>query len=237
MIDFNLYASPNFRGGNYYTTFSANDVADLKGWLKHYWYKTGFSSAAGEIFIFAKIKVSEVINELPCGYFVYDSDGELMAELSEDSEDAISEYWDSIGFNADGYGDALNNFETKLELLFNINNPHRVLGVWLTKITDNYLEDEIEGDNFNGASILANILSFASEHGVAPKMLAWLQSKQGKEFLLSRDGYSPASQKLLDEIARINKQNEFAAPSKVRLEKYISEKYKELGAKINLNIQ
>ena len=82
-----------------------------------------------------------------------------------------------------------------------------------------------------------NTISFASEHGVAPKMLAWLQSKQGKEFLLSRDGYSPASQKLLDEITRINKQNELAAPSKVRLEKYISENYKELGVKINLHIQ
>lgn len=226
-IKFDLHISPNFRGGQYFTTFSASAVEGLKDSLKHYWYRTGFSSATGEISLFAKIKVNDRIDKLPCGYFVYDSDGELQPEPGESHEDEVNEYWRSLGANE---GD---NFEEKLELLLNPNNPHRLLGTWLTRVTDDYLDSRIEGENFDGTSILANILDFANDHKVAPQMLAWLQSPKGIKFLESRDEYDPASGYLSDELARLTKGS--ALTSDAMITKYIKENYRELGGKPKLN--
>ncbi len=120
MIEFDLYISPNFKGGTYYTTFSADSLETLKDSLKYQWNKTGFSSDTGEIFLSAKIIVNESINKLPCGYFVFYRDGELMAMLEEDSNDEINDYWISIGFESDNFGDPQIDFEKKLTLLFQL---------------------------------------------------------------------------------------------------------------------
>lgn len=57
MIKFDLYISPNFRGGQHYTYFNAKDYKDLVSWLKHYWRRTGFHSSTGEIFVHATVNV------------------------------------------------------------------------------------------------------------------------------------------------------------------------------------
>jgi len=120
MIEFNLYASPNFRGGTYYTSFSADNFFDLKDSLKYYWKKIGFSNETGEIFLFAKISISAVVKELPCGYFVFDKDGDLVAMLEDDEDEDINNYWSSLGFVSGSFSDPEANFEEKINLLFNV---------------------------------------------------------------------------------------------------------------------
>jgi hypothetical protein len=75
----------------------------------------------------------------------------------------------------------------------NPNSPEKLLGSWLTKMSDLYSDYDFDGDDYDSecSSLLANILSFADDHKKIVEMLQWLDSGVGYEFINS-EKYLPA---------------------------------------------
>lgn len=118
MIEFDLHISPSFRGGQYFTSFSAMSVDDFLASLKHYWYKTGFTNSTGEIFVFAKVEANGEAIKLPCGYYVFYDDGELFALSSEPSSDAVLEAWSDFGLVFKAFQNEEDLFKDQIDCLF-----------------------------------------------------------------------------------------------------------------------
>jgi hypothetical protein len=122
MIKFDLYISPNFRGGQHLTTFDVKDYEDLVLALKKYWNRSGLHKTTGEIFVNTTIEIKGSKRNIKCGNYVFDPDGDLYALSEKDSDNDIVEFWESLG--VDFYeSDEEELFEVKVMKLFNQEKP------------------------------------------------------------------------------------------------------------------
>jgi len=96
-------------------------------------------------------------------------------------------------------------FRSRFEFLYNLNNPHRLLGTWIKKLDDDFvlyelLEEEKNiseaSDELISNSLLSTVLKFAKKYSKSKEMLFWLGSKDGKKFLSNFNEYDSASGKL-----------------------------------------
>ena len=234
MIKFDLYISPNFRGGQHYTYFNAKDYKDLVSWLKHYWRRTGFHSSTGEIFVHATVNVGGKAQQVNCGYYVFDSDSiffPLDSKFGDD--DHMIEFWESLGIDYDSTGEE-ELMEVKVKKLFRkvaaerkanppSNSPENVLGTWLLKLV------ELHGPNFysfgevQAGFMTAAVLHLAQTHKKTFQMFAWLVGENGKEFL-NREPYQPIGSRISSELERIMSLHN-NKPTQADLNNYIDSNY------------
>jgi hypothetical protein len=233
MIRFDLYISPNFRGGQHYTYFDAKDYKDLVSWLKHHWRRTGFHSSSGEIFVHATVKVGGKSQQVNCGYYVFDSDGAFSPLSSKDAEDEIVEFWESLDINFDKTGDE-ELFEVKVTKLFRkvksenkanlpINSPENVLGTWLLKLVQMHGPDFYSFGEVQAGFMTAAVLNLAKTHKKTFQMFAWLVGENGKEFL-NREPYQPIGSRISIELERIMNMHN-SKPTEADLNKYIDSNF------------
>jgi len=232
MVEFDMYISPNFRGGQFFTTFSTSNVADLKYLMSKYWYRTGFSSATGEAFLCAKVIIDGAKIDVSLGDFVFDGDHKLIAKYAKGFNDDCDALWGRLGFSLNEYDDEFDIFEHLIKFLFDINSPQRVLGIWLRDVSDDYVDGSIEDDDFDGPTLLANILHFANQKEVLGQMYAWLLTKKAKKFLLSREEYQPASDVILQSLASLSDKG---GATQQEISSFTLINYKDLGRQIKLN--
>ena len=75
----------------------------------------------------------------------------------------------------------------------NPNSPENVLGVWLEKMSQHFIDYGHGGDDYdsNCDALLSHILSFADDNGKIVEMFQWLNSEAGNRFL-NRKEYQSA---------------------------------------------
>ena len=233
MIRFDLYISPNFRGGQHYTYFDAKDYKDLVSWLKHHWRRTGFHSSTGEVFVHATANLGGKSQQVNCGYYVFDSDGIFFPLSSKDPENEIVEFWESLGVDFDSTGDE-ELFEVKIKKLFRkvaaetkanrpTNSPENVLGTWLLKVVELHSPNFYSFGQAQAVSKAAAILNLAKNHKRTFQMFAWLVGENGTEFL-SREPYQPIGSRISSELERIMRLHN-NNPTEADLNNYIDSNY------------
>lgn len=234
MIRFDLYTSPNFRGGQHYTYFDAKDYKDLVSLLKYHWRRTGFHSSTGEIFVNATANVNGKLQKVSCGYYVFDSDGAfspLSSKFGDDNQ--VIEFWESLGIDYDSTGDD-ELFEVKVKKLFRkvesenkatppTNSPENVLGTWLLKLVQMHGPDFYSFGETQAGFMTATVLNLAKTHKKTFQMFAWLVGSNGKEFL-NREAYQPIGSRISNELERIMSMHN-NRPTEADLNNYIDSNY------------
>ena len=236
MIRFELHVSPNFRGGELFADFESKDYGDLISNMEYCWNRSGLHHSKGEIFVHAYIYIDNQEQRVQCGYYTIDSDGDLIAHSSEDAEDELVEFWESLGINFHSTPDD-ELFEAKVKKLFEHatqeknasklpNSPENVLGKWLLATLEIY---SYRIENFNEVQVgfsTAAILNLAKKHNKIFQMFEWLVGENGKEFLTRKD-YSPIGSMIFAEVDQI-KNTYQGNPTEKDIEKYLQEKYRPL---------
>ena len=97
MIKFDLYISPNFRGGEHFTTFEVEDYEDLVFVLKKYWNRSGLHKTTGEILVHTTIELKGSKRQIACGNYIIEPDGDLYALSEKDNDNDVVEFWESLG--------------------------------------------------------------------------------------------------------------------------------------------
>lgn len=245
MVEFELYISPNFRGGQYFTSLQVSSYTELLSFLKHYWYRTGFHSSTGEIFVFTKLEINDTKKNVQCGYYVFDEDGTFFPLSSKDHEYEIEEYWEKLGVNFDTTSDE-DLFEVKARLLLEPNGPTRLLGSWIDamwnasydfEIDAYYEENGIESQEY-GKPALAHILDFAKSQNKSFEMFEWLATTEATTFL-ENDRYLPLGKELLVAIKQLVRDSLKSTSNKEELlnylDAYIEKNLVPFSQKLRLN--
>ncbi len=227
MIKFDLYISPNFRGGEYFRSFQTSNFDDLVSQLKHYWFRTGFHSSTGEISVFTSLEISGARKNIQCGYYVIEDDGTFFPLSSKDHEYEIEEYWEKLGVNFDTTSDE-DLFEVKARLLLEPNGPTRLLGSWIDAMWDASYDTEIDeycekndvSFEGHGQPALAHVLSFAKDHSKLFEMFEWLATNEAANFL-SNSRYLPLGKELMTEVEKIKIDARDHAKSKEDISKFL----------------
>ena len=74
MRTFKLNVSRNFKGGEYYASFEADNVFDFNKMLIKYWHSAAITRETGEMFIFTDIENGEKVHKFQVGFYVVESD-------------------------------------------------------------------------------------------------------------------------------------------------------------------
>lgn len=245
MIKFELYISPNFRGGQYFTSFQVSSHKELLSSLKNYWYKTGFHSSTGEIFVFTELEINNTKKSVECGYYVFDEDGAFLPLSSKDSDYEVEQYWEKLGINFDNTSDE-DLFEIKTKLLLEPNGPTRLLGTWIDAMWDAsydfeidayYEENGIESQGY-GKPALAHILDFAKSQNKSFEMFEWLATTEAATFL-ENDRYLPLGNELLVATKQLVRDSLKSTSNKEELlnflDAYVEENQIPLSQNLRLN--
>ena len=99
MIEFELEISPQCRGGQHYSYFSANSTIEVVETLKDEWYRSGLSRFGGEFFLWAFLKDADGnVAKLFYGNCTLELTGELAFIVETDHND--DDDWFSFGLSS-----------------------------------------------------------------------------------------------------------------------------------------
>ena len=90
--NFDLHVSVQFKGGQYYRSFSAKTYADFENALRDAWYDTGLSVRTGEIFISTTVDLKDGPYDFELGYYKVEEDNETIIGLTEIPEPGSPEH-------------------------------------------------------------------------------------------------------------------------------------------------
>lgn len=96
-MNFDIHISPNFRGGQFFTSFEADSVDKALTAIKNAWFRAGLSADTGEAFLFAPIKAVDETTKFELGTFKFYEDGGMFFDISS-FDDEFTEFLDSIGY-------------------------------------------------------------------------------------------------------------------------------------------
>lgn len=80
--NFDLHVSVQFKGGQYFRSFSAKTYTEFENALRDAWYDTGLSMRTGEIFIFTTIDLEDGPYEFELGYYKVEEDNETIIGIT-----------------------------------------------------------------------------------------------------------------------------------------------------------
>jgi hypothetical protein len=120
-MNFSVHISPNFRGGQYFTSFDSDSADKALTAIKNAWFRSGLSADTGEAFLLATIKVADEAKKFELGTFKFYEDGEMFFDITS-FDDEFTGFLDSTGFKSD---EMLEGEESILALLTHIISTNR----------------------------------------------------------------------------------------------------------------
>jgi hypothetical protein len=170
MTEFKLEISPNFRGGQHYSYFSASSVNEVVETLKDAWYRSGLSRFGGELFLWAYLNDADG-NEVK--FFYGNCTCELTGELAfnVESKHNNEDDWHSFGLISTPLTD---DFDTVFNELFDYDCPERVIGAYEYKVCKLFSDLPAQDKKLFDAHVIANILDFGKKHGKLMELFQWM---------------------------------------------------------------
>ena len=220
-MKFEILESLKHRGGNHFCYFYANSINEVIQALNDAWYKSGINRYGGELFLIAVLYDAEDNEiELFLGNCNFGKRDQFCFNVQDIYTDEEFDPWFSCGIFE---RETQNPFRELLKALFDYDNPSRVLGSYLFKLSKQIEKLPSNKQVDFSLHIVANILEFGKSQDKLLELNRWIFSRKGNNFLSSDvDMDRP-------ELIALKKSN-----SAEVLEAFIEQYKKDFGFKIYL---